>query len=117
MRRPLICGHTVPTRIYRPPVYLPLPAWNLHPDSAVRRSRVLAGDHAIVQRAFKWWPTGNEATRVLQVHQVQLLLQKRCSESWRGHTRLRALVGNGRKAVGIVENDGVAATIGAMGAS
>ncbi len=23
---------------------------------------------------FKWWPTGNEAARVLQAHQAQLLL-------------------------------------------
>ena len=26
------------------------------------------------QGRFKWWPTGNEAARVLQAHQAQLLL-------------------------------------------
>src|SRR3954471_21855212 len=46
-------GETERRSVFRPPVYLPQPPWDLHPDPPVRRPGVLVGDQAIVQRAFQ----------------------------------------------------------------
>jgi hypothetical protein len=67
-------GKAADGSLLRLSICFPKPSRHVDPSPLLRWAGVLAGAKTFIEGRFQWWPTGKQAARVLEAHQVQLLL-------------------------------------------